>query len=315
MSFRVIATAGLALGLAGCASVSDETACDRDCLIGVADAYLAALAAGDPDGAPLADDVRFVENVTPMEPGDGLWSSATGQTDFRIVVPDPVSGQVGGIAILKRGDVPVLLAVRLALEGGRIVQAEHLVSDVPPEANLASLVRPRPALVAVVPEAERMSRDDLIAIGGRYYDALVAADGSLAPFAADCQREENGMITAGLGVVPAEDAGENAPPPTAMDCAGQLSSKRFAYIDSIDNRRLIADPVQGLVMGLSHFRQGMDGGPFEVTTADGSKIMWEDMRDAYDLPAAHIFKIADGEIHEVEAVGIFVPYMSPTGWE
>jgi hypothetical protein len=95
-----------------------------------------------------------------------------------------------------------------------------------------------------------------------------------------------------------------------------MNSARFAYIDSIDNRRIFAaDPVQGLVMGLSHFRQSMTRGPLEMIAADGSRVMWEEKRDPYDLPAAHIFKIAGGELHEVEAIGIFVPYLSPTGWE
>ena len=49
--------------------------------------------------------------------------------------------------------------------------------------------------------------------------------------------------------------------------------------------------------------------------ADGSQLQWEERRDPYDLPAAHIFKITGGRIHEVEAVGIFIPYASPTGWE
>jgi hypothetical protein len=35
----------------------------------------------------------------------------------------------------------------------------------------------------------------------------------------------------------------------------------------------------------------------------------------FDLPAAHIFKISDGKIHEVEAMGIVIPYDSKTGWE
>jgi hypothetical protein len=43
--------------------------------------------------------------------------------------------------------------------------------------------------------------------------------------------------------------------------------------------------------------------------------MWQEKRDPYDLPAAHIFKITGGKIHEVEAIGIFIPYNSRTGWE
>jgi hypothetical protein len=128
------------------------------------------------------------------------------------------------------------------------------------------------------------------------------------------------MITAGPGLAPAPfdsvDVNGRAPPPVARDCAGQMSSRRFAYIDSIDNRRVFAvDPVQGLAMGLSHFRQSMNRGPELMIAADGSQVMWEERRDPYDLPAAHIFKITGGEIHEVEAIGIFVPYNSPTGWQ
>jgi hypothetical protein len=34
------------------------------------------------------------------------------------------------------------------------------------------------------------------------------------------------------------------------------------------------------------------------------------------MPAAHVFKVgADGLVHEIEAVGVVVPYDSPTGWE
>ena len=36
---------------------------------------------------------------------------------------------------------------------------------------------------------------------------------------------------------------------------------------------------------------------------------------AFDLPAAHIFKIRSGKIHEIEAMGTMMPYNSRTGWE
>ena len=35
----------------------------------------------------------------------------------------------------------------------------------------------------------------------------------------------------------------------------------------------------------------------------------------FDLPAVHIFKIRDGKIHEIEAMGFLIPYNSKTGWE
>jgi hypothetical protein len=32
------------------------------------------------------------------------------------------------------------------------------------------------------------------------------------------------------------------------------------------------------------------------------------------LPAAHIFKIRDNRIHEIEALGFMLPYLSKGGW-
>jgi hypothetical protein len=36
---------------------------------------------------------------------------------------------------------------------------------------------------------------------------------------------------------------------------------------------------------------------------------------AFDLPAAHIFEIPSGKIHEIEAMGTMMPHNSKTGWE
>jgi len=36
--------------------------------------------------------------------------------------------------------------------------------------------------------------------------------------------------------------------------------------------------------------------------------------DPFDLPAAHIFKIRGARIHEIEALGFTMPYMSKGGW-
>jgi hypothetical protein len=315
----------IALAAAGCNDADLPTACDRTCLIGIADAYLAALATRDPGESALADDVAFVENVTRRARDEGLWASAVRvDPTYRIYVPDPDAGSIGIMTVVDRetthGVEPAQLAVRLKVEGGRITEAEHLVAAIENAEARAHLAAPRPNLTAPVAEAARMPRAELAAIAASYYDSLDASDGTLAPFAEDCERLENGFIAAGPGLAPepfaSVDVGGRSPPPVARDCIGQMSSRRFAYIDSIDNRRIFAvDPVQGLAMGLSHFRQSMSRGPQPMIAADGTLVMWEEKRDPYDLPAAHIFKIAGGQIHEVEALGIFIPYDSPTGWE
>src|SRR5438105_6689032 len=76
-------------------------ACDRPCLLKLADDYLGAVVAHDAAKVPLANDIKIVENVHRIKTGEGLWKSASaGPTQFRIVAADPVSQQVGGIVVM-----------------------------------------------------------------------------------------------------------------------------------------------------------------------------------------------------------------------
>lgn len=288
---------------------------DRPGLVHLTDRYVAALVANDPDAVPLAPGVRTVENLRQIKPGDGLWAAASGRPgSFAIYVPDPQRQTAGFIGVLEQDGGPALLGLRLATEGGEIVEAEHLIASGLAEANLPNLRAPRPGLLAEIPPGQRLPAEDLRAIGATYYDALVRNDSSLAPIAADCERHENGLVTAGPT--------RGAPPPGSSfpavpaACAAQIDSKAFTYIAGIDNRRVFAaDPVTGLAMGLSMFRHPMDNVPYEITLADGTTTMHAPAFAPFDLPAAHIWKIRpDRQIHEIEAMGFLAPYGSPTGW-
>lgn len=302
---------------------SAAATCDRDCLIELTKSYVAAVVAGDTSAVPLATNIAFVENVTRMKPGEGLWANATsGPTSFAIYVPDVEQQQTGFMGVMERegenGNQPVLVAVRLKLADGKITEAEHIVAGANPN-NMQRLQTPRPGLSSEVAAGDRRSHSDLAKIGLSYYDALDDNDGSLMPFADDCQRHENGMITAGPEAGPGPNSDPNRAP-VARLCGPQLDSKSFTYIDRIENRRLIAaDPLTGLSMGFSHFRHPFDNLPYQVVHTDGStsERNKENMAfNPFDMPAAHIFKIgADGLVHEIEAVGFVAPYNSPTGWE
>ena len=82
---------------------------------------------------------------------------------------------------------------------------------------------------------------------------------------------------------------------------------------------IAADPVTGLAMGMSQFRHSMTNLPYKVKHIDGStsERNAENMKyKPFDMPAAHIFKIGpEGQIHEIEAIGVMEPYKSPSGWE
>lgn len=312
----------LAAVLPACAETGTEEVapvCDRDCLITLTDAYVGSLVSQSSEGVPLSDNVHIVENLQRIAAGEGLWANATGAgTDFAVHVPDEANQTAGWLGMIERDGVPTVVALRLKLDdAGNIAEAEHLYAEVPAERTAERMTTVRAGLLADVAEDSRMDHDALIALGATYYDALDDNDGSLMPFAEDCQRHENGMVTAGA------DAGagpNNNTSPIARDCEGQLTSNVMAYITDIDNRRVFAaDPQTGLVMGLSHFRHPMDFEPYEVIASDASVIMYDKDRlpfDPFDLPAAHIFKVgSDGKVHEIEAMGFRAPLEAATGWE
>lgn len=295
---------------AGQARLWDEPGpCDRECLNGLVDTYLEAMVAQDPEAAPLADDIRYTENTRPLEIGEGLWETASaGATDFRIYVPDPVARQVGFMGVVVDSDAPALLALRLKVEDGEITEAEHVVARDLGPSNLANLETPRPGLLETVPEAERLPRELMLILGGSYYDSIEQSDGEASLYADDCERRENGIVTAG-----GEGTGFDGEP--RLGCAEQMDTRVFTYIDSIDLRRVwIADEETGLVFGLSQFRHSMEDDEITVYDRDGELTTREVDFDPFDLPAAHIFKIRGGRIHEIEAMGFMRPYMSSNGW-
>ena len=286
--------------------------CDRTCLKALVDSYLAALVAHDPSQVPLAPNLEFVENTVPLRAGDGFWKTATAlPSTFKIYVADPVAQQVGFIGVMQEGDNTVELGLRLKLRKGQIIEAEHLVARQLRPTSLPNLQSPRPGLLTVVPPAERSSRGELLKIGASYYDALVNSDGHAAPFADDCLRRENGMQTTG-----------NPPPATpgrgtmgAMGCAAQLDTRVMSYIKRIEPRRVeIADVETGLVFGLSQFRHPMEEKSLKIVGVPGVESVDMPFKP-FDLPAAHIFKVSGGRIHEIEALGFTMPYNSKTGWE
>ncbi len=90
---------------------------DRAALLKLADTYLAALVAHDPGKVPLAADAKVVENVTRIKPGEGLWKTATSApTEFKIVVPDPVSQEVGGFDVMQNDGRPARANVQIYAE-------------------------------------------------------------------------------------------------------------------------------------------------------------------------------------------------------
>jgi len=316
------------LGTAGSATAAQN--CDRQCLDDMMHKYVNALAAHDPGSLPFADQVRFTENsaegVDLLQVGEGLWKNATGgPTDFGIYAADPVAQAAACLVVMKESDKDIMLGARIKLKDGKIAEAEHLVvrgggMSRQSFSEMETLKKARPGFSEDIPKAEQMTREDLLRIGLSYYDALTSEDGTRAPFAAECERRENGMTTAGGAPPPkpkAKAAAGGAMPTGGFggvprDCAGQLSAGTFSYITEIKPRMVVADVQKGISVGFSMFRHdGTKRLPKDAAPGTDNKTQW----GQFNLAALHIYKIRNGKLYEIEAPGASLPYGTKSGWE
>jgi hypothetical protein len=307
--------------------------CDRQCLVDVMQNYLAALVKHDPKAVPFGAEIKFTENTANIPVGDGLWVTASGgPTEFQVYAADPVAQQVACLVVMKENEnKDVLLGARLRLQRGKIVEAEHhVVRDI---ANaMPNLQTPRPGLVQDLSPADSTPRDRMIDIGLAYYDALTGEDGTLAPFAEECERRENGATSVGGKPAPKPAAAKPAFPPQApanpemeklrkalaaapRTCEAQITAGVWAYISDIKNRRLlVVDEQKGLAVGLSNFYHDSKLKTMKLKGVPGLDSV-PSYQGVFNMPAIHFFKIKKGKIYDIEATGLVVPYGTKTGWE
>lgn len=313
LSVAAVLAAGVAAPVR--AAAPTPAACDRPCLEGFVDTYLAALAAHDPARAPLAPQVRITENGAVVAPGEGLWRTAAAPTDYRIYVADVPAGQAGFIGtILQTDGRPLMLALRLKVAGGVIHEVES-ISGAPFELPGSPLVAaPRPALSRTVPAAQRLSRAQMIAVADRNFDGILAADGS--HFAPDCQRVENRMAMSGnprLDYPIATLPDRPKPAFAAMGCREQVESHLFDTLDSVGSRRyLVIDEERQLVFGVLMLNWYRDTQCNEVRNY--GRVCRPAGQQPTGLRVAEILRVTDGKVHEVEVVFSFAPYEAPSGW-
>ncbi len=295
---------------------SDGWSCNRECLVELMDQYLAALPTHDPSGVPLAENVKLVQNTEPTPLGKGLWETATGgPADFKIYVADPDQGEIGMIGVIEDKQKPAIAAIRLKVADHKITEIDHLVVPPGEEPLHPNMSKVRPALLERQPKLERVPRERMKEIANSYYEAIVQDDGTVAPFADECQRRENGTIAVNDQTSRPAAAKDDFSIFRKMTCSDQLSTGVMSYITDINRRRVFAvDEEKGLVFAFSMFIH--DGTP-EVMKIAGVPGITEKKNDygAFDLPAAHIFKIRNGKIYEIEAIGYMAEHGIKNGWE
>lgn len=320
---------GVAIGMLRTARATNDrqggsasSDCDRICLNGFVDQYLAALAAHDPSRLPVADNVRFTEDSAPLKFGDGLWQTITGVGSYRIYCDEPAAGEVGSIDAIEENNLPAIVMLRLKVVRHKISEVETIVVRSQGEANeeesahTDKLVKPDPIFAQDVPASNRPSRQEMIATVNKYFDGIVTTNGKMIPYASNGYRILNGTLDCNDASAKNIQQSDNSSF-DKMTCPDQIDTGQFKYIGSITPRRFpVVDRDKGLVLALIRFNH--PGNVLSIHLTDGTVLdMTKDGWAQHPTSAlmAELFKVEGGRIHIIWGVYTRVPYKDQVGWD
>ena len=295
-----------------------EQSCQRACLEGFVNRYLAAMRDNSVDPELFTRDARFTENGIELPLGnEGLWFSTVARGNYSFYVPDIETQQVAFLGTVMeqaassatgpaRPPEPVAIALRLRIVDGKISEAEQIAArpDRPrgaaaaPSSNpfpatgaaVEAMGSPHPIFLQAVPEDQRHTRAELIAVGNAYFEVLQRNDGKgYYPFTDDCIRFENGIDVLGPRTNP-----QTGVTTARQTCKAQFENNLRGVVTGIRDRRFVAvDRERGIVFAFAFF--------------DHRPINW-----TWQL--GELFKVEKGLIRRIEAVFIRAPYGTDSGW-
>jgi hypothetical protein len=288
------------------------TPCDRSCLTGFVDQYLAALVAHDPRRLPLAEDAIFTENAVRLNLGQGLWSTTTGLGSFKIYAADPYSNQAGFIGVVMENGAPKILALRLQIKNSKIKEIETFVArnildrDFP--ASLGTR-EAKPIWAEALPPSESVSRTEMIRAANQYFEGVEQNTGEIVPFDQSCNRTENGLQTTNNPALTPPGGNAGGVNFGAMGCKEQFNSGSINQWTMPERHFWMVDEQRGIVFGVFMFTVSGKPNP----TSPGGLTTRQP--EPWTRPVAEMFKIKSGHIYEIEAlVGTQLAYGTSSGW-
>jgi hypothetical protein len=295
--------------------------CDRACLEGVMNQFLAAVVAHDPRRLPLSEDVMYTENDQAMKVGDGFWKTAEGVGNYKHYFADPEFGQVAFMGTMKEAGTPLLFSLRLRIELGRITEIESVYFR--PGGGGPNNIAGMDAGGKVddmwfksIPPGQRASRPQMIATADAYFSGLQKNDGKgvngspTYPFTNDCHRVENGSPTTNVPRPPNEAPGTiNL---FAMDCLSQFQRGLYFVVQAIHHRRYpLVDGERGVVWSHAVFDQGTVN---EGVLSTGEKYSYRGFNRPGSILVTEAFLIESGKIRRVEMIGPAATYHMNSAW-
>lgn len=305
----------LVLGATGAPAA--EQGCNRECLAGVMNSYLQAVVSHNPAKLAVTKNVKYTENGVRLNLGDGLWQTASAAPTYRLDVIDDEAGQVGLLGRISENGNNNWFAVRLKVEQDHNVsQIETLINrsigagpGAGPPGGAKPNTEPNPLMAEPIAADKRLTRAELARIGNSYFTGMADEDSSAhVPFSPQCQRRENGTVTA-----------NNPDSPKGsmqwLDCKSQFDTGFSVIVTNIRERRFaIVDRTKGLAFGWGYFDHDGTHAKFSRTLDHTPADVAPTFRQPITFYIAEVFKVEDGKIRQIEAVLTTVPFRMESGW-
>jgi hypothetical protein len=291
---RILALCLVLTSAALAAQPASAATCDRECLRGKVTEVLYALAGHDTGRLAVASTLRVTEDgVEKPLKQVGLARSMTKLRGYRQDIIDERAGEAVAGVMVEESGAPVLLVVRVKVDGEQKLselelvatrsRADGLLFNVDGMSSAAAL-----AMDFVPPPDQLETREKAIELAMYYPRGLSNAKTFNAigtPFAPEAFRLENGNLMAGPGCTFA---------PGCEDIGGQ-SLQIFERLGRVTVRDAVVDERTGIVI---------------------LRLSWNVSGPGSDrLTAWEMFKVYGGQIHAVGAyIRLFSPALDLGGW-
>lgn len=277
---------------------------ERSRLMDVMAEYLEALACRDPGRLRLSPHFRYTEDGQVLPLGTGTWRTIRRREPGGHHFIDAEAGQIEYWGVFEEMGRPIMLSIRLKIEGRVLAEAETIVTRA--GAFFDPVVAMRDVsgtFQATLEVQDRQRREELIAIAHLYFDAIELSDGGRVPVRDDCRRLVNGVVDS----ADASERVERGEEHRALSVAQQISDGHYGYIEALRDRRFpLVDTERGLVLCHVLFDH-----PGDLLRPGGDAPI----RSPNSMLFTEVFKIVAGRIEEIWALGSgALPYGSRSGW-
>lgn len=180
---------------------ADAQSCTRDSLKATVANYFKAVETHTMSALPTASNVRITENAAEIKPGEGFFKAGGKAQLQRTIVDTGKCSTLTQAVVDENGKTgPVLMAVRLKSEAGKVSEIETVIARTgdfafKPQGVLDTKDQDWETLM---PAAQRRTREFLNGQADKYYQMF--EDHKVDPgFATPCNRWENGTLTTAKG--------------------------------------------------------------------------------------------------------------------